>query len=271
MMTEARLPTARRPAQHGYTTRLSRCGALVPDLRLLTTLWAEHTSADALLASGQLSHLGPARGHELIQCAFLPRFVCSQPPHLWRALAVLERADWSADRIRPLHFYATAMAEPLLTDVVIEKVHPLYASGQVEIDVNDIVAFIESRPDGCFPRGRWNPLSTRRIATALLTVLRDFGLLEGLVKKRLVPITLPLPAFALLARARYDTGGRGIDLLRDRVWALFRLGEVGVERLFIEAHQRGFLAYHAAGSLIRVDFPADDLEGYAQTVVARAD
>lgn len=265
----ARLPL--EPQPQAYSTRLSRCGALVPDLRLLTTLWRSDVARDVLLAGVGLSHLGPLRAHELVQCAFLPRFVRSEPPDLWRTLAVLERAEWSVDRIRPLHFYATALAEPILADVVIEKVHPLYASGRTELAAEDIVAFIDSRPDRCFPRGRWNALSTRRIATALLTVLRDFGLLEGLVKKRLVPIALPLPSFAVLARARYEAGGRGLDLLRDRVWSLFRLGETGVERLFMEAHQHGFLAYHAAGSLIRVDFPADDLEGYAHTLAARAD
>ena len=37
-------------------------------------------------------------------------------------------------------------------------------------------------------------------------------------------------------------------------WKLFLLDSSAVERLFLEAHQYGYLTYNAAGSLVRIDF-----------------
>jgi hypothetical protein len=56
--------------------------------------------------------------------------------------------------------------------------------------------------------------------------------------------------------------------LTDPCWHLFYLGESAVERLLVEAQQERWLMYHAAGSVIRVDFPAETLEEYAH-VLAR--
>ena len=41
--------------------------------------------------------------------------------------------------------------------------------------------------------------TTRRVAQGLLAALRDFGVLQGAVKKRIAPAYLPVEAFAYVA------------------------------------------------------------------------
>ena len=53
----------------------------------------------------------------------------------------------------------------------------------------------------------------------------------------------------------------GAKLVEHPDWRLFFLPREGVERFLFEAHQRGLLEYHAAGSVTRLTFPASDPGG----------
>jgi YD repeat-containing protein len=79
-----------------------------------------------------------------------------------------------------------------------------------------------------------------------------------------------MEAFAYLAfylRLRQPSGER---LLDDPAWQLFFLFRQAVEHFFFEAHQQHLLEYHAAGSIIRITFPARTMEEYAYALAQRA-
>ena len=50
---------------------------------------------------------------------------------------------------------------------------------------------------------------------------------------------------------------------------LLFLSREGVERFLFEAHQRGLLEYHVAGSVTRLTFAANTLEEYANVLAQR--
>jgi hypothetical protein len=108
-----------------------------------------------------------------------------------------------------------------------------------------------------------------KVARGLLAALRDFGLLKGAVKKRIAPVYLPIESFAFLALARRLAGVPAAEAVGDPVWRLFQLGDGGAEHCFVEAHQRGLLGYHAAGSVRRIDFPTENLVDYAHALAQR--
>ena len=62
----------------------------------------------------------------------------------------------------------------------------------------------------------------------------------------------------------------GVKLVEHPNWRLFFLFREGVERFLFEAHQRGLLEYHAAGSVTRLSFPATTLEEYAHVLAQAA-
>jgi hypothetical protein len=99
--------------------------------------------------------------------------------------------------------------------------------------------------------------------------LRDFGILQGAVNKRLAPIYLPVEAFAYLAFYLQQRQPSGERLLDDPEWQLFFLARHAVERFFLEAHQHHLLEYRAAGSIIRITFPSNSLEEYAYALTQR--
>jgi hypothetical protein len=100
--------------------------------------------------------------------------------------------------------------------------------------------------------------------------LRDFGILEGATNKRLSPLFLPVEAFAYIAFYLKQNQPSGERLIEDSEWRLFFLSRAAIERFLMEAHQRRLLEYHAAGSIVRITFPATTIEEYADVILGTA-
>jgi hypothetical protein len=255
---------------HIYTTRLQKGGALLAEMRQLVCQW--DGSADCLerlIETNALSSPSRRRARDVLIRTFMPRFVNSRPADLWRSVAILERAQWPREWLLPVHYYAAASAEPLLWDFVVEVLAERQARGHAEIRSDDAVRFVRQAPASLFPGGRWSSTVTLKVARGLLAALRDFGLLAGARKKFVRPLSLPVPSFAFLAMLRHQIGFRGRSGLQDRCWRLFYQDETAVERFFIAAQQERLLSYHAAGTVVRVDFPAANLEDYAHELAER--
>ena len=100
--------------------------------------------------------------------------------------------------------------------------------------------------------GDWSEPTIVRIAQGLLSTLRDFGILQGAVNKKIAPAYFPVESFAYLVfylKQRQPSGAKLIELSD---WKLFFLSREGVERFLFEAHQRDLLEYHVAGSITRL-------------------
>jgi hypothetical protein len=116
----------------------------------------------------------------------------------------------------------------------------------------------------------WSEPTVVRIAQGLLSALRDFGVLQGAIKKRIAPAILPVEAFAYLTFFLKQQQPSGAKLVELPDWKLFFLPREGVERFLFEAHQHHLLEYHAAGSVTRLTFPKATLEEYANVLAERA-
>ena len=80
---------------------------------------------------------------------------------------------------------------------------------------------------------------------------------------------LPIESFSYIAFALHEEGVSGKQLVEHSDWALFLLSSPAVERMFLEADRAGLLRFHAAGRIVRVDFPAQDFTEMADVVTRR--
>jgi hypothetical protein len=102
-----------------------------------------------------------------------------------------------------------------------------------------------------------------------MATLRDFGVLEGVAKKKIANFYLPIDAFACIAFLLQSTIASGEMILNRSDWKLFLLNSQRVERMFLEAHQHGLLNYHAAGNIIRIEFKGESIEEVAYDIAKR--
>lgn len=250
-----------------YTSRLQKGGALLDTMRQLTLSW--NSEGDAHATSGVAGLPSNRRAHDVVIRAFIPRFVESEPPALWRVAAMLERAGADRSLILPLHYYATAASESLLWDFVTEELFPK-AGTEAGVSTNDVLRFLERKPDEAFGDRRWTFTVATKVARGVLAALRDYGVLVGAHKKRIGTIYFPVGAFALIARIRCDLGYRGARAVSDEVWSLFFLGETAVERYYAEATGEHLLHLETMGSVTRIAFPQMSLEDYATHVAEQS-
>jgi hypothetical protein len=205
---------------------------------------------------------------EDILAVFRQRYLSDQ--EVVKALVVLVRERFPAATLDRILYFHAAQSDLLLHDVVTEWLVPFQGRGISDIDVEEVQRLLARWVAEGKTTAEWSEETTRRVAQGLLSTLRDFGVLQGAVRKRIAPSYLPVIAFSYIAFYLKRHQPSGAKLVEHHDWKLFFLGPDGVERFLIEAQQHGLLEYHAAGSVTRLTFPAETLEEYANVLAQRA-
>jgi hypothetical protein len=254
-----------------YSSRIIKAGALLPDAKTLLSQWDVAASTaenlDRIRRDNLLGKASRSRVDDII-AIFRQRYLCE--PYVTRSLVVLVRGRLPAQALDRILYFHAARADCLLHDVVTDVLVPLRARGITDVDPREIRRTLSAWAGEGKVGGEWSESTTARVAQGLLSALRDFGILQGAVHKRIAPAYLPVEAFAYVAfylKQHQPSGARLVELPD---WGLFLLDREAVERFLFEGHQRGLLEYHAAGSVTRLDFPAPTLEEYAHALAERA-
>jgi len=253
-----------------YTTKIIKAGALLPDTKALLSCWdPEQSVAENLRQIRRRNLLGkPSRSRaEDILAIFRQRYLGEES--VAKALARLVRNRCNGNSIDRILYFHAARADSLLRDVVLEILVPQWARGVTQVSVAEVHRTLRQWVMAGKTTSIWNDGTLRRVVQGLLSALRDFGVLQGAVNKRIAPAYLPLQAFCYIVFYLKQKQASGAKLLDMADWKLFFLPREGVERFLVDAHQHGLLEYHAAGSVTRLTFPAPTLEEYAD-FVARA-
>ena len=219
-----------------YTTRLQKGGALVDDMRQLMMVWdGRRDCAERVVNENPLASPSRARLVDVVKRTFVPRFVRSRPPNLWKPVSEMERLGWPQDALLPVHFYAAAASEPLMWDFVTQALFERYQAGRHDVTTTEVLRFVDEAPERMFPDCRWSETVSLKVARGLLAALRDFGLLSGAAKKSIAAMYVPTESFAFISLLRQQLGAKGPRALSDDCWRLFLFSDTAVERSFVEA------------------------------------
>ena len=254
-----------------YSSKIIKAGALLADTKTLLSHWDRRArSRRTWIASGgktsSARRPGPGSRTSWRSSAsgISPRMRSSRPS----SALVRDRLPAVAlDRI--LYFHA-AQSDRLLHDVVIEWLVPLQGQGIIDIDVVDVQRLLGTGSARARPRANGQ---RRRPAGSPRGSSRPSG--TSASSKGPSTSGSPRPtsrstafAYVMFYLKQHQPSGAKLVELPD--WRLFFLPREGVERFLFEAHQRGLLEYHAAGSVTRLSFPAATLEEYAHVLAERA-
>jgi hypothetical protein len=254
-----------------YSSKIIKAGALLGDTKTLLAHWdvacSVQENIDRLRRENVFGKASRSRVEDVL-AIFRQRFLGD--PSVTSALVVLVRKRLPAASVDRILYYFAARADRLLHDIVVDVLLPLQARGITDIDVVELKRPLKKSVDEGKTSGQWSDSTIVRIAQGLLSALRDFGVLQGAVKKRIAPAYLPVEAFAFLMfyLKQHQPSGQRLRELPD--WKLFFLPREGVERFLFEAHQHDLLEYHAAGTVTRLTFPAETLEEYASVLAQRS-
>lgn len=252
-----------------YSSKIIKAGALLPDTKLLLENWDEDMDIQSNLDRVRQENLFGKDSRSRVEdilLVFRQRYLTD--PELMKALVFLAKSRMPAESLDRILYFQAARSDLLLHDLVTQVLAEWSDRGDREVRPVEVQNWVHKQVDEGKTERPWSEAVQRRVVQGLLSALRDFGILEGQVKKRIAYPYLPAEAFAFIAFQLFLGRLSGERLLNDEEWKLFLIPEGMVERFFLEAHQEGFLEYHAAGSVVRLDFPRQSLEEYAR-VIAR--
>jgi Putative inner membrane protein (DUF1819) len=253
-----------------YSSKIIKAGGLIGDTKTLLSHWDVETSVEDNLSRVRRQNVfGKASRSRVedILGIFRQRYLTEKP--VTQALITLIRKKFPTAALERVLYFHSARADRLLHDAVIEILLQRQERGLVDISVPDLQQPLAKWVDQGKTTGHWSDSTITRIAQGLLSALRDFGVLQGAVNKKVAPAYLPVEAFAYIVFYLKQHQPSGARLIESPDWKLFFLRREAVERFLFEAHQRHLLEYHVAGSVTRLTFPAASLEEYANVLAQR--
>lgn len=268
-MTEDSSQSAAAPL---YTSRIIKASALIADTRLLLAEWdLARPVAQNLDRLRRQNVFGKASRSRIEDILVIFRQRYFDDPDVGGALVILAQGGAPSGWLDPLLYFFTAQNDRTLRDLVVDRLYSRHLAGYADLPVEVVAREVRNWVAEGKTTSAWGDETIQRVTRNSMATLRDFGVLQGKIHKRITPIYLPAPAFAMIAFWLHRREGAGDRTLHSNDWKLFFLPVEGVERLFIEAHQEHLLTYYAAGSVVRIDFPATSLTEYAHALLTRAD
>lgn len=269
-----RAPTTKRlnaSANRMYTSRIIKAGALIADTKTLLSYWDLNSDVSENLnrirSENIFAKASRSRVDDIL-AVFRYRYLLES--EVVRALVLLVNCRLSSIVLDRILYFHTARADTLLHDAVTEILMPMQAQGNIEVDAAVFNKMLSRLIEKGLVKATWSEKTTLRVAQGLLSTLRDFGVLQGAVNKRIAPAYVPVPAFAYIAFYLKMHQLSGAKLLEHPDWKLFFFSPELVERFLLEANQHELLEYHAAGSVTRLTFPAATLEEYANVLAQKS-
>lgn len=254
-----------------YTSRIIKASALIADTKTLLAAWDPEQEPSANLESARRTNLfGKAsrRRVEDILNIFRQRYF--DDPDVGDALSILVKGNVPGQWVDPLLYFYSVKNDQTLRAIVLDVIHPRRMNGYTDINREHVIRSVREWVAEGKTTDQWGDETILRVAKNSLAALRDFGVLQGKVNKTITPMYLPVEAFTFLAFEMWRHERSGEKVQRREDWKLFFLPTQGVERFFLEAHQERLLAYYAAGSIIRLEFPVITLKEMADVLVKRA-
>ena len=253
-----------------YSSKIIKAGALIGDTKTLLSHWDVSASVaeniDRVQRENVFGKASRSRVEDIL-AIFRQRYLAEEC--VAKSLVALVRGKFPAAALERIFYFHSARADLLLHDAVTEILVPMHAQGLVDINVQEFQRPLAKWVAEGKTTGHWSEPTITRIAQGLLSALRDFGILQGAINKKIAPSFLPTESFAYIVYYLKQHQPSGAKLLELSDWKLFFLSREGVERFLFESHQRGLLEYHVAGSVTRLTFPANTLEEYANVLAQR--
>jgi BrxA len=178
-----------------YSSKIIKAGALLADTKTLLAHWnpaiAAQVNLDRLRRENIFGKASRSRVEDVL-AILRQRFLGEEG--VTKALVVLVQKRLPATTLDRILYFHAAQADRLLHDTVTDILLPLQARGITQIDVLEIQRPLKKWVDAGKTSGKWSEPTIIRIAQGLLSALRDFGVLQGAVKKRIAPAYLPVAA-----------------------------------------------------------------------------
>ncbi len=185
-------------------------------------------------------------------------------------LAQMVTHSHHASTSRLVLFYEFCRSEPLLHDTVLQCVYPRYLDGFSGVSKSDVQTFFDELVLGHPEITDWSPQTRDKVVSNILSILRDFGLLEGTQRKTFARLYVPLPAFVyVLYRLRDQALTSAPAAVNAETWRLFLLEREDVIDLLEESTAEGHCTFKHQADVMDLDWTYPTLEACVEALTGQ--
>ena len=257
------MATARANAVSSFTIIK---GSLVDETYVAFQHWDSHSSKSENLArireSGVLTYKSD---HWLRDVCWVisRRFDPAGRDH---PLVLLAKGGCNREVWNPLLLWHMTRDEFLLRDFLTDWLYGRYRDGTYRIRSDDVVPYLRqiAKRRSVEVSETWSDSTTHRVATGLLRIATDFGLLKGTQVKEFASYHLPDESFLYLVHAAAEAEPNARKMIESPDWRMYLMDSTDVERELFRLHQYRRLGFEAAGSLAQLDLPSNSTVEFAE-------
>jgi hypothetical protein len=181
-----------------------------------------------------------------------------------RALPLLAKAGVSMDIWKPIQLWHMTRDEFLLRDFLINWLFGEYKAGAYRIRTDDLFPYLCELHGKGLVEEEWKESTLKRVASALLRMTVDFGLMTGTTVREFGSYHMPEESFLYLLHAMFEQHGNGRDVVHSPDWRLYLMSTTDVEREIYRLHQFRQLRFEVAGSLMELTLPYNTAAEYVE-------
>jgi hypothetical protein len=186
-----------------------------------------------------------------------------------RALVVLAQTHCPLEIWKPILLWHMTRDEFLLRDFAVRWLAAEFLKGRYSIRKEDVCDYFLTLPsEHAQTIAKWSESTRNRIASSLLRIMADFGLLHGTTVRRFASFHLPDESFLYLLHAIAETEPNARRVVDCEDWRLFFMTPADVEQTLFRLHQFRQVHYDVAGSLAQLKLPCDSALDFAGRVSA---
>lgn len=158
--------------------------------------------------------------------------------------------------------------EFLVRDFLIHWLMPRFTEGVYRIQAEDVLPYLTGiEEQGLTQDGEpWSAQTRKRVASGLLGIAQDVGLLRGGSRKEFASHHLREEAFLYLLHALSEGEAHGGAVIHSSEWRMYLYQPSDVEQELLRLHQFRKLHYQRAGSVVSLTLPFAGLAEYAESL-----
>ena len=183
-----------------------------------------------------------------------------------RPLAELAKAGCDREVWKPLLLFHLTRDDFLVRDFLLNWLYPRFSAGAYRLRAEDVLPYLQalSRNKGIDWSGDWSEATTKRVASGLLRLAVDFGVLGGSRSREFASYHLPEKSFLYLLHVMMDREANARRLIDAEDWRMYLMDAADVERELLRLHQFRQLHYEVAGSLAQIKLPSTSAADYVR-------
>jgi len=250
-----------------WSTRISSKGALLRETLECLRFLTNSNGLDRLRQAVMQEDLLHKRTRESrLRCwhSLTWRYLWPPGNPVARSLVALARNPGMDMILRGAIFYHHCLADHITYDVATGLLWRLEETGRREVSVADIEGYVVESMRIHPEVGKWAAATRRKVAHSISAALRDFGRLEGKVRKRLARPAIPSELLLYVAHFLRDEGRSAREILFSPDYRLWGQGPEELARAFRQEAARGTIRFEWTGNAVILDLGTGTFDAYAQ-------